>query len=1257
MHPNAPSLHVYERFALDHDNDSLTLLARQIPPAAVVLDLGMGTGGLGKYLAARQAVTLDGITLSHVEAQSAASIYRHAHVADLDTADLLQCLQGQTYDCIVCADVLEHLKHPERVLQQCHLLLKPGGQLLASVPNLAYAGLLADLMLGEFEYGPEGLLDNTHLRFFTRQSLQRFFARNGWQVTHSQVVTREVLSSEFKARFDQLPPAVSRHLLALPDAATYQFVWQLTPAAQPVANESLTPSPPVADLMPPTPALALFSAQLYAAVNGRYEEAHKLVCAGTMGGGVQTLRFNIPTLVKDGYTRLRLDPADRPGFMRLHALRIVTDRPSDHLWTWRGSGPDRDALVAAPQQQIDWSPPWGPSEQSWLQLTGDDPWIELPLSDHVLQTLSEQGGLLEMVATWPMSADYLQANQSLQALELKQSQLLARLQDAEAISRRVHDAELEKNRLAEHLSHQGETLRQTVSELNDTRQHLQRIQNSKLYRWTRPLAHFKYQLDALRGRHSATGNAKFGDIVASEADPSLTLLSQTLPSTPVDVIVPVYRGLEDTQRCILSALASPCQIAWNLVVINDCSPEPEVSQWLRDIAAQEPRITLLENEVNLGFVATVNRGMRLHPDRDVLLLNSDTEVANDWLDRIQRAAYARPQVASVTPFSNNATICSYPRFCQANDLPSGWTTQELDQLCAQHLSGQAVQVPTGNGFCMYIRRACLDAVGLFDVDNFGKGYGEENDFCVRAAAVGWISLHAFDTFVSHSGGVSFGDSKSGRELQAMETIRRLHPSYEREVHAYIKRDPASQARLILDLARLSSTKRVTILNVMHNRSGGSVRHLVDLARAFAGQAQFLTLTPADGGLRLSLQGQDEAFSLQWSSLQAAHWQHMVQTLRQLGVAHVHYHHLMGHAPQVASLHKLLSVSHDYTAHDYYSFCPQITLTDANDRYCGEQGLDQCQRCVQQRPAPMGLDIVAWRAASTPLLQTARYVMAPSQDAARRMQRFAPLARVVCAPHEQLLPAAEQPTPRGWSVAQRPLKVVVLGALSKIKGADTLEAVATLSRQQKAPIEFHLLGYGYRALRTQPGASLTVHGPYQDAELPELLRWLGADLAWFPAQCPETYSYTLSACLQAGLPVMASDLGALSERLDQRPWTWLIDWKSSPQQWLNHLLAVRGADPVAAVCCGSPPGADRHVTLLDYRSQYLPQPMRAEQSVDLKDLGASLYSLHGKAVDADLTTKSRLLRALSNLRNHPMLSPLVQKIPTHVQRRVKNLFVN
>ena len=139
----------------------------------------------------------------------------------------------------------------------------------------------------------------------------------------------------------------------------------------------------------------------------------------------------------------------------------------------------------------------------------------------------------------------------------------------------------------------------------------------------------------------------------------------------VDLIVPVYRGLAETRRCLDSVLAFPQQTSHEIVVIDDCSPEPELSVWLRDLA-DTGAITLLENPVNTGFVNAVNRGMVLHPDRDVVLLNSDTEVHGDWLDRLRGHAYSDPMIGTVTPFSNNATLCSYPRFMQDNPLPEGW---------------------------------------------------------------------------------------------------------------------------------------------------------------------------------------------------------------------------------------------------------------------------------------------------------------------------------------------------------------------------------------------------------------------------------------------------------------------------------------------------------------------------------------------------------------------------------------------------------
>ena len=213
----------------------------------------------------------------------------------------------------------------------------------------------------------------------------------------------------------------------------------------------------------------------------------------------------------------------------------------------------------------------------------------------------------------------------------------------------------------------------------------------------------------------------------------------TAQSLQIDIVIPVYRGLEETRRCIESVLRADSGVAAEVVVIDDGSPDPLLVAWLR---TREPDITLLRNERNLGFVATVNRGMSLHPDRDVVLLNSDTEVANDWLSRLQRAAYSGPRVGTVTPFSNNATICSYPQLCHDNPLPRDMNTAQLDLMFRRVNAGVTVDVPTAIGFCMYIRRDCLDSCGLFDASVFGRGYGEENEFCMRSARKGWRHLLA-----------------------------------------------------------------------------------------------------------------------------------------------------------------------------------------------------------------------------------------------------------------------------------------------------------------------------------------------------------------------------------------------------------------------------------------------------------------------------------------------------------------------------------
>lgn len=620
----------------------------------------------------------------------------------------------------------------------------------------------------------------------------------------------------------------------------------------------------------------------------------------------------------------------------------------------------------------------------------------------------------------------------------------------------------------------------------------------------------------------------------------------------VDIIIPVYRNYECTRRCIESVLASAIGISFELIVIDDCSPEPELSAWLD---SQADRFTLLRNETNQGFVRTVNRGMSLHLERDVVLLNSDTEVANDWLDRIQAAAYAGERIGSVTPFSNNATICSYPIFCEDNEIPEGYDVASMDRLFARVNSGRAVDVPTGVGFCMYIRRACLDDSGMFNAELFGRGYGEENEFCMRSGQLGWRHILSGDTYVYHRGGASFGDTQSEHQRNGHRALLGAFPQYDLSIRDYVARDPAAPLRFAASAAVNQDRGRPVVLMISHNRGGGTDRHLRNLIAELQGRAIIYVMKPiSEGGLiGLVYQGEPQN-RLAFDPVED--FELLVATLEALGVARIHFHHTIGIAQSVLTLPERLQCPYDVTIHDYYLACPQVSLTDTLGRYCGAPDAAGCNRCLVERPAPGGTDIEGWRRFGGILLAGADRVFVPSNDTYKRIEGYFPGVGLIHAQHEPSIFHAPVQNPS--LEPDQPLRVLTLGALSVIKGGDLLEAVALEARKMRAPLEFHLLGFSYRPLRTHPFSALRVHGEYQDSDLPRLLSDMQPDVVWFPGGCPETYSYTLSECLRAGLAVIAPNIGAFPERLAGRRNTWLYEPGLDATQMMQMLQSVRDA---------------------------------------------------------------------------------------------------
>jgi GT2 family glycosyltransferase/glycosyltransferase involved in cell wall biosynthesis len=656
--------------------------------------------------------------------------------------------------------------------------------------------------------------------------------------------------------------------------------------------------------------------------------------------------------------------------------------------------------------------------------------------------------------------------------------------------------------------------------------------------------------------------------------PSRQALPRLRAAVVVDVVVPVYKGLDETRQCLTSVLASREKPLGAVIVVDDCSPEPELSAYLKKLA-KSGAITLVRNKRNMGFVRSVNAGMAAAGNHDVVLLNSDTVVPAGWLRRLAAQAYVQPRIASVSPLSNNATICGYPDNA-GHPLLWGATLQELDTVSRTVNAGRFVATPTTVGFCMYIRREALTEAGDFDAERFGLGYGEENDFCARASDRGWQHRIACDTFVYHKGSVSFGDRALALSKRAMELLLERYPNYSRDIAIHVTRDAIGPFRFALTAALFKASGLPVILMVSHSLGGGVRRHIDTLIERYRDTARVLLLEPTERGAVLSVPNLPDHPEL---ALPADRMDDMVTVLRSANVSRVHVHHLVAERMDTRRLIARLGVPFDVTIHDYYGICPQINLLPfRHSVYCDEPGHAGCNTCISRRSNAPGREILIWRAELAWIFRDSDRVLCPSLDVLARLQRHDVGSHAVFAPHETV---AAEPWPlRIVPPNKGKLRIAVIGTLVNHKGALTVASV--VENTDPKTTEVHLIGDTDGPFSEAARKRMKITGRYDDKDLMDLIAGIAPHVIWFPVAWPETFSYTLSAAIEAGVAIAAPDIGAFPERLAGRPFTWMTHVVTSPADWIGLFDTIR-----TALNDAQAPAAPLRTPVVDfYATQYL-----------------------------------------------------------------------
>jgi GT2 family glycosyltransferase len=604
----------------------------------------------------------------------------------------------------------------------------------------------------------------------------------------------------------------------------------------------------------------------------------------------------------------------------------------------------------------------------------------------------------------------------------------------------------------------------------------------------------------------------------------------------IDIVIPVYNGIEHLEK-LMSNLFKNTSEPYRLIIIDDASSDPRIWPYLTEIAHKRPNTVLLRNEINKGFPAAVNLGIK-HTRNHFVILNTDVEVPPGWLERLMRPILKNPEeVASTTPFTNSGTICSFPKFLKDNELFENMTVEEIDRFFAQ-VKAEMVEItlPSGVGFCMGVNKNAIKKVGLLDEKTFGRGYGEENDWCMRARYKGYKHMMVTNLFVYHKHGAIFGSEEKRRLFERnWELLVRRHPEYPALVERHIAEDPVGPIRDFLFL--LIACHRGAILIFDHELGGGANRYRSQLIEEKLSQNQAILLyaeNPSQLEPRIRCYYKQHSVEFSVSSLGE-----LLELAKRVRLSEIFYNNAVSYVSPLLVSDLMTELKQSTQArlilaiHDYYPVCPSYNLINNQGVFCGIPDIRRCKEClpnnrfVAMTPS-VSVSIEEWRAKWGQCLSEADTILCFSHSSVELVRRAYP----------NLDPAKFMVCPHQVKISRKPrinfnaeLRIGVVGAINYAKGAHIVEEMARLLRDRGLATKIYVIG----TFTGNTSEEIIVTGPYRREELPDIIEELGVNVFLVPSIVPETFSYVTEELIQMEVPLAVFDLGAPAERVSRYPY--------------------------------------------------------------------------------------------------------------------------
>lgn len=465
----------------------------------------------------------------------------------------------------------------------------------------------------------------------------------------------------------------------------------------------------------------------------------------------------------------------------------------------------------------------------------------------------------------------------------------------------------------------------------------------------------------------------------------------------IDIIIPIYNAYEDLVQCVASIWKYTDLKKNRLILVNDKSPDKRVEEYLNRIAGGT--ILVHQSEQNGGFSASVNIGMGFSDQNDVVLLNSDTIVTRNWLDKIRTCAYSEEMIGTVTPLSNSATLASVPIFGQDNPIPDGVTIDEMAEIVERCSFRDYPQITVAVGFCMFIKRKVIAEIGLFDAETFGRGYGEENDYCCRCEMMGYKHVLCDDTFIYHKGTASFlNDQKKALMDEHVRILEGRYPSGMRNNHLFCMRNPHQYIRDNLVMYLNLHNGKKNVLYVLHddfrdgalNNVGGTQLHVRDLTQQLIHKFNIFVLAKDQNSFRLSVYTEEAETMYQFADASVSSYPLFRDQKQKIlfeniisafSIDLVHVHHISKLSLEIYYAAKKMNIPIITTIHDFYMLCPTCFLYNINKEFCSGKDDALCDRCLAGIGIYQGNAYISkWQTEMQNALRLAEALVFPSASA-------------------------------------------------------------------------------------------------------------------------------------------------------------------------------------------------------------------------------------------------------------------------------------